>query len=548
MNILGYLLISWATLGTGHKLIKKPLEELVGVDSENLTPAHLHNDGVDYVPTNKFILLGHHWMSIAGTTAIVASVIGLVWGWIPSLIWMLVGVHFLGATNDYFGLMLSVKHKGKSLGQIASTVIDAKTGKMLSSLYLMSSLLVAAMLMGVIANTMAAFPEAAIPVLMLIPLAMLFGILTRKGIPLIPLSVLFSIVIIGSCILGASYPVFLSYRTWIMVFMIYTLGAMTLPVWLLLSPRDYLNTLLVVGGMMLGALSLLLFRPDIQMPAFAGFTSVRGSLWPMIMATITCGAASGVHSLICFGTTARQLNNEKDGFLVAFGGMQGETFIAGISAAMIMVVFSYEQFLERAYVNAGAAFSEAMGQVISMLGIHPVWATTIGTLIFGALLLTTLDSWARAGRYVMQELASDKSLISSNIWFSSIIYLLIAFVMMIMVPYMQIWSGIAIGSLTLLAVPLTLLLIKRYDEGKAIDMKFTLFVSIPLLFVYPSAIVALGYQIIEFIGDRNWTALAMNLYMSYVMGSLLFYSVKKLLLIRSAKYKEADVLKKEYQN
>lgn len=532
MGILTYLLGSWAALGIGHKTIKKPLEELVEVNEDAITPARQKNDGRDFTPTNKYVLFGHHWMSVAGTTAIVASIIGLVWGWLPSLVWMLVGVHLIGATNDYFSLMLSVKNEGKSLGQIAKENINKNTGKLLSILYFVASILVTAMFIVVMTGTLVDVPDAGVPVLSLIPISMLFGICLKKGYPLLITTLACVVVILGVCGIGANYPLVFSYNTWLIIFVIYTLFAMTLPVWLLLAPRDYLNTTLVIGGMILAAVSLLIVRPPILMPAFVGFNSVRGPLWPMIMATITCGAASGVHGLISSGTTSKQLSNEKDGYFVAFGGMQGETLMAGISAAMIMVLFTYDQFLERAYVNAGAAFSAAMGNCLTMLGINPVWATTIGALTFSALLLTTLDSWARAGRYVMEEMAPDRSRIKKNVWASSALYMVIVVVVMLTVPYMDLWSGIAIGSLTLLLVPLALMLVKRYKENKVFDFKFVIFVLLPICIVYPSAVAAVLYQMVGFLNSRNWVSLAMLIFMICTIGFLTVYTVHKMMAIK----------------
>ncbi|SKC46377.1 carbon starvation CstA family protein [Maledivibacter halophilus] len=442
------------------------------------------------------------------------------------------------------------KKTGKNLGRIGDKFIQTKeilrkilfenwinksTGKLLSALYLVSSFLVTAMFLVVMSNTVVSVPESGIPVLLLIPMAMLFGICLKKNLPLLPMSIIFVIAILGICAVGANYPLHLKYNTWVIVFSIYTFFAISLPVWLLLAPRDYLNTVLVIGGMILGAIAILIVRPPILMPAFVGFNSISGPLWPMLLATITCGAASGVHGLISSGTTSRQLANQKDGFLVAFGGMQGETFMAGISAAMIMVMFNYNEFLNIAYKNPGGAFSQALGNSLSMLGIDPVWATTIGALTFSALLLTTLDSWARAGRYVMQELAGEKSIISKNSWISNAIYMAIAIFIMITIPYMDLWSGIAIGSLTLLTVPLCLMIVKRYEEEKPFNFKFNLFVTGPLAFVYPSAVAALIYQINGFIKSQNWVSLAMILFMTYTIGSLTVFTVKRLNRIKEAR-------------
>lgn len=528
MDIAGYIIGSWMTLSAGHHALRAPMESLVSVDENAETPAHQINDGIDFVPTNRYILFGHHWMSIAGTSAVVSSVIGLVWGWLPSLIWMLVGVHLIGAPNDYYGLMLSVKNGCKGIGQLVSDRMGRRTGKLFSSLYLLSSLLVTAMFLRIMADSMAKYPEASIPVLLLIPMAMGFGLVIRRGFSLIPASAVFTFVIVLIGIIGADHPVALSPRTWIFIFTIYTLGAMTLPVWLLLAPRDYLNTILVAVGMLLGAAALLIMRPAIQMPAFTGIHTLRGNLWPMIMATITCGAASGVHSLIATGTTARQLSNEKDGYTVVFGGMQGETFIAGISAAMIMVTYNYDEFMALAYHNPGEAFSGAMGHVVAMLGIPEPLAMLTGTLIFSALLLTTLDSWARAGRYVLQELAGPGSALDKNVWLSSFAYLGIALLIMLTVPYMDLWSGLAVGSLTLLAVPLALMVLDRVENGRPWEMKFALLVAVPLSVVFPSAVAALVYQTGEFLRNSNWVAMGMNLYMSGSMLCLSYCFIRRL--------------------
>lgn len=528
MSIVAYLLGSWASLGIGHTTLRKPLESLAEVDPNAKTPAITKNDGVDFTPTNKFILFGHHWMSVAGTTAIVASIIGLVWGWLPSLLWMLLGVHFIGASTDYFSLMLSTQNEAKSLGQLASEKIHKSTGKMLSILYFVASILVTAMFVVIMSNTVVGVPESALPVLMLIPTAMLFGLCLKKGFPLLPTTAMFIVGIIVMCYFGAMHPLVFSYNTWVIIFVIYTMCAMTLPVWLLLAPRDYLNTALVIGGMTFAAIALIIVRPPILMPAFVGFHSIRGPLWPMLMATITCGAASGSHGLISSGTTSRQLTNQKDGWLVAFGGMQGETFMAGISAAMIMVLFTYDQFLDKAYSNAGAAFSEAMGNCLSMLGVNPVWATTIGALTFSALLLTTLDSWARAGRYIMQELLPEKSVVANNVWVASVTYMAVVIIVMLSIPYMQLWSGIAIGSLTLLLVPLALMMIRHQEAQKPVDLKYVVFVILPTAFVYPSAVAAIISQFSKFYQNQNWASLGMLVFMIFSIGFLTIFTFKKL--------------------
>lgn len=528
MTILPYLLGSWGAIGAANRSMKKPLEEIAEMEPDAVTPAHLINDGQDFNPAHKVVLFGHHWMSVCGTTAIMSSIIGLVWGWVPSLLWMILGSTFIGAANDYYSLIISVKNGAKSLSVIAQEKIDKKVGVFIGILYMLIGMLVVAIFLTTLASTLVDVPNSTVPIIALIPIAMIFGIFLRKGSPLFPTTAVFIVILILICAFGSSIPITLTANTWITIFAIYTFFAMSLPVWLLLTPRDYLNTVLVLGGITLAGIALLVARPSIQFPAFVGFNSVRGPVWPMLLATITCGAASGSHSMVCSGTTARQLSSQKHAWMVAYGGMQGETFIAGISAAMIMTMYTYEQYLESAYNNAGAAFSNALGTCMTYLGIDASVGTTIGALTFSALLLTTLDSWGRVGRYEMENLLPKDSPIKKNVWVSTGIFMAISLFLMISMPVNQMWSGFAIGSLTLLGTSLSILLIKRVEDNKKFDAKFIAFVVLPYMFVEVSSIAAIAYQLYTFLMAKNWVSFGFLCFMTVTVIMLIYYTFRRM--------------------
>jgi len=442
------------------------------------------------------------------------------------LIYMLVGVHVIGAATDYYSGMYAVKNEGKSMGELASEKIHYRTGTLLTFLYFLAGLMVTSMFVEVMADTVVGVPESGLPVLLLIPVAMLFGVALKKGFPLGPTTAFFIVILLVVCGIGATFPLALSMNAWMVIFFVYTFGAISAPVWILLAPRDYLNTVLVIGGLLLGAAALLIFRPGIQLPAFTSFNTIRGPLWPMMMATITCGAASGVHQLISFGTTARQLDNEKDGYFVMYGGMQSETFMAVISAGLIMVLFSYDGFLEEAYTAPGAAFSNALGNSLELFGMDPVWGATIGALTFGALLLTTLDSWARNARYLLQEMT--RSTLGKNRMATNFVFILIAVVVLLYTPVMDLWSGIALSSITLLTVPLSLLLVDKIEKGEPFDGKFKGLVIAPLVFIYPSAIAAIIHELYRFVMAGNWISFILMVFMAYIVFSLAYYTFSRI--------------------
>lgn len=510
MNIVPILLGGYGLLAAGYKLTRRSVESVVSPDEKRETPAVEINDGADFVPTRPLVLYGHHWMSIAGTSPIIASIVGLVWGWVPALLWMILGVIFIGGVHDYYALMISIKNRGKSMGEVVSRSLSVFSGKLVSILLAFGGILVYAIFLSVIAGALVATPTAVIPTVALIPIAILCGFLLKRGMSLGQVTLIGMLLTACFVFVGLDHPytprgfsivtpiVFegdaapfaiqvSSANVWILFFVIYTFFAIYTPVWMLLQPRDYLNSGVLIFGLLLGILGLMVGHPAIKFPAFHGFMSSKGPLWPMLFITISCGAASGWHSLICAGTTSKQLDNEKNGFFIAYGGMLGETVMAVLSACLIMTTFTYEELIATGLNSSsiGLLFGKSLGTAIGNLGISPIAGQTIGILAISALTLTTLDSFARTGRYVVQELGTGTPLERPLI--SSLFVTACGVVLYAFVPFMSLWHGLVLSGLMLLLLPLFVLIRERMDRKMTFDRSFILHVILPVVLILPTA-------------------------------------------------------------
>lgn len=527
MNILGYFALGWGTLLVGYKALKPSVESIIKPDDRK-TAAVLYNDGSDFVPTDRPVLFGHHWMSIAGTSPIVASIVGLAWGWLPAFLWMVLGVIFIGGVHDFFVTMISSRNKGLSMGELLQKKIGPYSGKMSSIMLAFGGILVFAIFLSVIAGTLAATPTAVIPTIALIGIALVCGVLLKNGQPLVAVSAVGFGLTVVAVLIGLRFPIAMPQLFWIWFFAAYTLAAIYLPVWVLLQPRDYVNSFVLIIGLALGIVGILIARPSIQFPAFVGFVDAANRpLWPMLFATISCGAASGWHSLIAAGTTSKQLKSEKDGFFISFFGMQSETIMALLSSALIITTVGYADFGAIAS-NAGAAFSAGLGTAVSYIGFPEVVGATIGALALSALTLTTLDSFARTGRYVVQELGKgtplEKPLPSALFITAGGLILYFA------VPFMALWSGLVLAGLIALIFPLVIIYAERVRTGQPLDKAHIFHVIIPLVFVYATSYAALSYQLMTFVRAFNWIAVSMIIFlmvMGFVIGMETYVSLKK---------------------
>jgi carbon starvation protein len=411
-SIIVFVLIAYVTYGA---LIARKL----GIDPARKTPAHTKSDNIDYVPTNRFVVLGHHFASIAGAGPIVGPVLAAAFGWLPVYLWILVGGIFMGAVHDFASTVASLRHDGKSIGEIIRMYIGERGKKYFLVFGFATMLLVVAVFTNIVAATFVQVPSAATASVIFIGLAVVFGVAMRRfGVGLLTLTLAGVTLLFGGIWFGENFPLTLSAdpetatNLWRIILLGYIFVSAVAPVWLILQPRDYLNSFMLYAVMLGGLIGIFFLNPTINLEAFRGFRVELGAegalvwLFPILFVTVACGAISGFHSLVSSGTTSKQLDNERDAKFVAYGGMLIEVVLAGV-AIIAVASLATSQFVEM--YSAGqyvAAFATGVGMFISsipLLNISPAVGTTFAALAVSAFALTSLDTCCRLSRYLFQE-------------------------------------------------------------------------------------------------------------------------------------------------
>lgn len=388
------------------------------LDSEFVTPAHELNDGVDFVPTNKYILWGHHFTSVAGAAPIVGPAIAVYWGWVPAVIWVVVGTVFFAGIHDFGALWASNRHKGKSIGALSETVIGKRTRALYMIVVFLLLLMVNAVFGVVIARAFVNTPSAVLPAWSAIAVALVIGQLVHRKFNLVSLSVLGVAALYASVYGGSLMPLDLpaffglsAQANWIIILFVYAAIASMLPVWVLLQPRDFINGMQLCVGLILLYGAVFLFMPDISAPAFNNHVGENApSVIPLLFVTIACGAVSGFHGIVASGTSSKQLNKEPDARFVGYMGAVGEGSLALITIVAVSgVAFAatpeiwHEIYDEFGSAGAGA-FIQGGANLISSgwglpVGISQTLLATMVVLFAG----TTMDSGVRLQRYIIQE-------------------------------------------------------------------------------------------------------------------------------------------------
>jgi len=391
-------LIAYATYG-------KYLVEKWGIDESIETPAHRLNDGVDYVPAKAPVLLGHHFSSIAGAGPIVGPIAAAIFGWLPAMLWIIIGSIFFGGVHDMGALFASVRHDGKSLGEVIGVNIGKK-GKQLFSIFAwLALLLVVAAFTNIVANTFVAVPAAATASVLFIVIAIGFGYFVySKGVSLTIGSIIGVALLVLCIYLGQVFPLALGKNAWMVILLGYIFVASVTPVWILLQPRDYLNSFLLYAMLIGGILGIIIMRPVIQTPATTGFVVNGQFLFPMLFVTIACGAVSGFHSLVGSGTTSKQIDSEKDLKLIGYGSM----LIEGVLATIAIITATYlagDKFADL-LANGGPVnvFSDGLGTFMTSFGVPMAVGKSFTALAISAFALTSLDTATRLARFIFQEM------------------------------------------------------------------------------------------------------------------------------------------------
>ena len=432
MNGLTLLLIASACFLGGYFLYSRIIGKVLGIDPERKTPAHTRRDGVDYVPAHPTVLFGHHFAAIAGAGPIVGPVLAAEFGWASVALWIILGCIFIGAAHDMIALFLSVRHNGESIGTVIGDVLG-RPGRILFLLFSWSALvLVLAEFTRQIAATFVADPAIATASLLFIGEAIVFGLCVyRLKMPVLWASLIFVPIMFAFVWVGNAFPFDVCAMTgmtkegaqglWTIVLLIYCFFASTMPVWLLLQPRDYLNAYLLYAMMALGFLGVFVAHPVLHIDAFAGFSVVGRSgvselLFPFLFVTVACGACSGFHALVASGTSAKQLDSEKSIRPIAYGGM----LLEGVLAIIALIGVAGTYLSQKDYVAAvqgmepvqmfASTIAGFCVTVFEKLGIAPETGKRIAEsfmlLSVSAFLMTTVDAGTRLARFSWQELVA----------------------------------------------------------------------------------------------------------------------------------------------
>ncbi len=459
MNAMLILIVALVILAAGYIFYGGWLAKQWGVDAKHVTPAHECEDGVDFVPTKPYVLLGHHFSSIAGAGPINGPIQAAVFGWVPVLLWVLIGGIFFGAVHDFGSLFASLRHKGHTVATVIAENIDNSSKKLFCTFAFLTLVLVVAAFASIVANTFAVTPitdamdeatraqteatnlanmRTAMISLLFIGVAIVYGFVTRgREIPAAANVISAIVIIVAIVAVGFNLPIVsLDYTTWMIILGFYILVASVAPVWVLLQPRDYLSSYLLYGMLILAVVaiigaSLVGAATNLDIPAFTGFVAsnaavdasgnaiinpdtglavvnkaaASGMLFPVLFITIACGAISGFHSLVSSGTTSKQMDTEAHAQPIAYGGMLLECVLAVIS--LCAVGFVWATYQAGGYASPTAVFASGLSQMLACIpGLENVESLSYSLLILAvsAFCLTSLDTATRLGRYMFQEL------------------------------------------------------------------------------------------------------------------------------------------------
>ncbi|WP_100444958.1 carbon starvation CstA family protein [Glycomyces xiaoerkulensis] len=400
-------------------------EKVYRLDPAYVTPAHRYRDGVDFVPTNKNVLFGHHFTSVAGAAPIVGPAIAVFWGWLPALLWIVVGTIVAAGVHDFGALVLSVRHRARGIGTLTKDVIGARAGTLFLVIIFFLLTLVNAVFAVVIGNLLVANPGAVIPIFGEIPIAIAIGyyVYRRRSAALVPslLGVAALYVLIW---VGQAYPIEITglaealgveqtRNVWIVILFAYTFFASRIPVWVLLQPRDYINSHQLFVALAVVLLGVGVGWNTMVAPAINAVPDDSPSIFPFLFITIACGAISGFHCLVSSGTTAKQLDKETDARYVGYGAAIGEGTLALCSVLAVGAgVAATQAEWDGLYADFSTASGGAVGNFVNgvasfagNLGIPMDYAVVFAAVVVISFAATTMDTGVRLQRYVVQEIS-----------------------------------------------------------------------------------------------------------------------------------------------
>lgn len=494
-----------------------------GFDPSRKTPAHELYDGIDYAPAKAPVLLGHHFSSIAGAGPIAGPIQAAVFGWLPVFLWVVVGSIFFGGVHDMGALFLSVRNKGRSLGESIGVNLGRMGRILFSAFSWLTLLLVVAAFANIVANTFVASPSAATASMLFMILAIAFGLFVYRGGGSLMVGTIIGVIgMIASITIGNKFPLVLSFETWMIVLLIYIFIASVTPVWILLQPRDYLNSFLLYGMIIGGLIGIVIYNPKLVAPAVTAFAVGEAPavqyMFPMLFVTVACGAISGFHSLVGSGTTSKQLDNEKDMQLVGYGSM----LIEGLLAVVSVITVAYIATAEGTPVQI---FASGLGTFMTSFGVPMEFGVNFTSLAISAFALTSLDTATRLARFIFQEAFSkdgtdEKANILTNRYVSTGVTVAIAG-WLGFGGYAAIWPIFGSANQLLAALALIALAVALKYMGQAYKM-----IIIPMIFMFVVTITALGFLIKTHLASGNFIMLFFAVALMILAFMLAFMAYK----------------------
>lgn len=539
--------ICFVLYAVGYRFYAGLLSKRVfGLRADAVTPAHAQTDGVDYIPTNKFILFGHHYASITGLSPMLGPAIAVIWGWLPAMMWVVLGTIFVGAVHDFGALVLSVRARGMSIGVVAEDVIGPRA----KSLFHVLIFFLVALAMGVFIHVVATLytpefhPEAVFPSGALMVMAVIAGLLIYKlRCRLGPLTAVAFLIMLGLIWASTVIPrPLLEIESWKWILVGYCFIASVLPVWLLLQPRDYINSLLLYLGLVLSYAGLFALRPSFAAPAIQAHPEGAPPLFPFVFIVIACGAISGFHGLVSSGTTAKQLDRETHARFIGYGGMVGESLLGLLSVLACTAGFATSGLWSRHYESWHAAqglgrnigaFIAGTGHFLERLGVPAQIGEAFIALVVVSFALTTLDSATRLLRFNISEIGDTLRLkaLGNRTVASSLACAAIGFFAFYKVDGrpagLILWelfgtTNQILGGLILLAITVYLMRMRK-------PFFYTL---IPMLFMLVSTVSAMVMKIKEFYRGGHYLLLVLGV---LILGLALWLTLEAVIRMKKVR-------------
>lgn len=518
MNAAVICLVSLVVFAFGYFVYSAHLARVFQLKEDEPVPARDKEDGIDYVPTNKHVLFGHHYASIAGAAPIIGPAVAVVYGWLPALLWIVLGVVFMGAMHDFSTLVLSVRHGGDSVGTISAKVLGPRTRRLFLLVIFALILIVIAVFARAIAGLFIAQPGSVIPINFEIVVALAIGwVCYKRKVALLWPSIAALVALYVSVYVGVKVPVSLApivgiehqATAWVVLLLVYSFIASVLPVWTLLQPRDYINSHQLMVGLAALLTGIFVAHPEMSAPAVNDLSSgAVPPMFPFLFVTIACGAISGFHGLVSSGTTSKQLAKATDARPIGYGAMLGEGLLALI--ATLAVAAGLGDFAEHYHggLPSGAQgvgyFVQGAANFLTPLGIPKAAAMVVVAVLVISFAATSLDTGVRIQRFILAELGVK------NRYAGGAIAVGLPLLLYLAGKDRTLWPLFGASNQMLAGLSLIVVTVWLYRTGKR---RAWMYAGIPMVIVLIVAGAALNHQIYTFYQAGNFLLVGVGIFL-----------------------------------